>query len=532
MLGGGSLGFDLAAAVGLSISFARGLQIQLYSMPLSNTEPNIHFQQVSVSSIRGGRDPRKFHRSRESAANPQEDRPRRMRAFGLVALTIAYLGALFGTSFTANAHSAEDLQKSGGSGDRTQIQRRAPTASQKLVFIPVFPFQSDGISVPNGNLFLLNAVLYGVSVYGGSGAVGTVFRLNPKVGPSLLYDFEFEGGQFPLGRPIVSGGRIWGTCESGFRDWGHFGGSIWSMNLDGGDAKEHYAWPLPDGPRNEGGYPQSGLTLLKNGDMVGTTLRGGLADKGTLFKLSPAGTVSTIAHFGTGGLGASPYGEVVELSDGTLVGPTFSGGSSNRGTVYAIKGGQVVSVTSFGASDGFGPGPALVPGPDGLLYGTTTFGGGVDKGNGTIFSYDPKKKTLKTIARLTPNIGAQPGKWAPLAWKDGYFYGTAERGGAYDRGTVFRVSLDGTLGSVFNFTGVEGAQPSSGLVEYNGRFHGVTSAGGRYQQGTWYSIYWTTVKRELEIGEGDRSDRSVLSADETTEEQVLDLEVEFEDDDG
>ena len=70
---------------------------------------------------------------------------------------------------------------------------------------------------------------------------------------------------------------------------------------------------------------------------------------------------------------------------------------------------------------------------------------------------------------------------------DGNFYGTTEAGGTKDYGTVFKISSNGALTSLYSFGTIQdtnknpldGANPHAGLVQgHDGNFYGTTSGGG------------------------------------------------------
>ena len=63
---------------------------------------------------------------------------------------------------------------------------------------------------------------------------------------------------------------------------------------------------------------------------------------------------------------------------------------------------------------------------------------------------------------------------------DGNFYGTTSGGGTNDAGTVFKISTNGALTSLYSFTGGnDGADPDAGLVQgSDGYFYGTTPYGG------------------------------------------------------
>ena len=74
---------------------------------------------------------------------------------------------------------------------------------------------------------------------------------------------------------------------------------------------------------------------------------------------------------------------------------------------------------------------------------------------------------------------------------DGYFYGTTANGGTNGSyGTVFKISIDGVLTSLYSFTdGADGANPQAGLVRgSDSYFYSTTDDGGAYGGGTVFKI--------------------------------------------
>lgn len=87
-----------------------------------------------------------------------------------------------------------------------------------------------------------------------------------------------------------------------------------------------------------------------------------------------------------------------------------------------------------------------------------------------------------------PSDGAQP--LGPLTAFNGAFYGMTGKGGKHDRGTIFKVTPDGTETVLHSFTGAkdDGANPSSGFVAHGGTLYGVTEYGGANNLGTFFSL--------------------------------------------
>jgi uncharacterized repeat protein (TIGR03803 family) len=122
----------------------------------------------------------------------------------------------------------------------------------------------------------------------------------------------------------------------------------------------------------------------------------------------------------------------------------------------------------------------LIQGIDGDLYGTTEAGGA--SGFGTVFKMT-LNGTLTTLHRFAGTDGANP--WAGLIQAtNGYLYGTTFAGGASSNcsggcGTVFGITPKGVFTTLHSFIATDGFQPTAALVEANnGLLYGTTSDGG------------------------------------------------------
>src|SRR5437868_8402590 len=76
--------------------------------------------------------------------------------------------------------------------------------------------------------------------------------------------------------------------------------------------------------------------ILKKGNFYGTTLQGGTANAGTVFKITPSGTETVLHSFLGGTDGFNPYGALVSDANNALYSTTLQGGSSNLGTVFKV----------------------------------------------------------------------------------------------------------------------------------------------------------------------------------------------------
>jgi uncharacterized repeat protein (TIGR03803 family) len=232
---------------------------------------------------------------------------------------------------------------------------------------------------------------------------------------------------------------------------------------------------------------------------------------------APRAPAFTVLHSFNYTDGAYPYAGLVQGTDGNLFGTTFGGGCGEKGegegcgTVFKITpGGRLTTLYEFctqdgdECTDGVNPYAGLVQGTDGKFYGTTAYGGtGYGNGDGTVISITAggKLTTLYSFCSQGGNgctDGAEP-EAGLVQGADGYFYGTTLRGGANVNidldGTVFKVTPDGNLTTIYSFCSqggdecTDGYYPTAGLVQGNdGKFYGTTSRGGAKNAGTVFSI--------------------------------------------
>jgi len=142
----------------------------------------------------------------------------------------------------------------------------------------------------------------------------------------------------------------------------------------------------------------------------------------------------------------------------------------------------------FDGTDGQFPVAALVEGTDGNLYGTALAGGAY--GSGTVFRITPDGK-LTTLYNFCAQSGCPDGTYVGglVLAMSGNFYSTAANGGAYGMGTVFRITPSGELTTLYSFCAQGGTVcpdgvGSGGLVQAaSGDFYGTTTVGGSSNNG-------------------------------------------------
>src|SRR5215469_2137500 len=223
-----------------------------------------------------------------------------------------------------------------------------------------------------------------------------------------------------------------------------------------------------------------------DGNLYGTAYLGGANGKGTVFRITPTGKLTTLYNFCSQtncADGSTPQTGLVLSTDGNFYGVTFNGGMNHYGTVFRITSqGMLTVLHHFSQADGVSPYGALVQGTDGNFYGTGYEGGAY--GYGTVFKVTPQG-TLTVLHNFDLT--------------DGTFYGTTWQGGVHDRGTVFKITPEGTLTTLHSFAATEGYFPVASLVEgRDGNFYGVTTSGGlKCGTGTCGTIFRITPQGSL-----------------------------------
>ncbi len=281
---------------------------------------------------------------------------------------------------------------------------------------------------------------------------------------TTLASFDGTDGANPYLAGLVQGsdGNLYGTTKSGGANGD---GVVFQITPSGTLTAIHNFCSQPG--CTDGSAPQAGLVQATDGNFYGTTTKfGGQNKAGTVFRITPSGTLTTLHSF-SGPDGGFPSAALLQAIDGNLYGTTLSGGvnSGAGGTVFKITtSGTLTTLYSFSSltlcTDGSGPQAALVQGTDGNFYGTTVAGGNNSNcasGStcGTVFTLTPSG-ALTTLYNFCsqPNCADGGLPYAGLVQgTDGNFYGTTSFGGSgiASAGTVFKISSSGALTTLYSF---------------------------------------------------------------------------------
>jgi uncharacterized repeat protein (TIGR03803 family) len=309
------------------------------------------------------------------------------------------------------------------------------------------------------------------------------FRVQAGVTFTTLHSFKvFSNGANPWSALVQgSDGNFYGTTFFGGTNGGN--GTVFKISTNGALTS---LYSFTGG--NDGSKPDAGLVQGSDGSLYGTTIYGGTNDAGTVFKISTNGALTSLYSFTGGNDGSGPEAGLVQGRDSNFYGTTTGGGTNGgNGTVFKIStNGALTSLYSFtGTNDGARPYAGLVQGNDGSFYGTT-WGGGTNGGQGTVFKINTNGVLTTLYSFAGGNDGAYP--FAGLVHgSDGNFYGTTSAGAYYSPplgegyGTVFKISTNGSLTTLYSFTGTNDGGSPNGLVQgRDGNFNGTTGGGGTY----------------------------------------------------
>jgi len=313
---------------------------------------------------------------------------------------------------------------------------------------------TDGAQPINTLVQATDGNIYGAVVVGGANGGGTIFKITPTGALTTLYNFCSESG-----------------CT-------------------------------------DGSQPQTRLVQAVNGDFYGVAYSGGAHGAGTIFKITPSGTLTTLYSFcsryiiNVGCTDGQGPNALLQATNGKFYGGTYAGGANGYGTVFEVTpSGRLTTLYGFcsqaNCSDGANPTTGMIQATNGNIYGTTYWGGrGGFSGNGTIFEITPSgtHTTLYSFcSQSNCSDGAHPNAGVVQA-TSGDLYGTTYGGGANNvGGTVFTIAPGGTLSTLYRFCSKtdcpDGSNPYATVIQAtDGNFYGATGSGGAHGGGAAFKI--------------------------------------------
>jgi uncharacterized repeat protein (TIGR03803 family) len=396
-------------------------------------------------------------------------------------------------------------------------------------FTKLFDFSGSDGRVPYGTLVQgTDGNFYGTTSSGGGNCTilnppgcGTIFKITPQGALTTIYTFcsvyvnlQCLDGETPIAGLILgTDGNFYGTARGGTG----YVGTIYRFSPQG------VLTTLYNFSGNDGNGPGRLIQGI-DGSFYGTTSSGGSsrttgncgqAGCGTVFKIAQDGTFTTLHNFDSND-GSLITAGLVQGADGDLYGTATEGGSSNCqygcGSIYKIStSGTFTTLYSFCTSlpctDGSYPQSGLVLATDGNFYGTTETGG---TGAGTVFKVTPNG-SLTTLYTFSYSTGFSP-LGTLIQASDGNFYGTTYGGGSGGYGTVFRITPSGRLTTLHCFDGTDGSLLDYGGVVQgvDGKFYGTTPSGGASDNGVVFSL---TVDFNLILSVSNMGNGTITSSD-------------------
>ena len=351
----------------------------------------------------------------------------------------------------------------------------------------------------NGSSPLRNALVqgtdgnfYGTAFSGGAFGKGSVYKVTKDGTISLVYSFcalaHCADGAEPSS-PLVVGadGNFYGTTQGGGSGT-EPAGTFFKLTPGGTLTTLHNFCSLPYCP--DGGGPTGALVLAFDGNFYGVASQfGNSSGSGTIFKITPAGTLTTLYNFCSKTDctdGSRPLAGLVQARDGSFYGTT-EGGTTGNGTVFRFTPtGQFKNLYTFctvsGCPDGNNPYGPLVVTASGNIYGTAAGGGqGADGSGGTVFEMT-SAGTFSVVYRFCSATNCDDGSGPQsglILGSDGQLYGSTDEGGFNGKGTAFRITSAGASVRLHSFYSTDGAYPMSALVQStDGSLYGDTSNGG------------------------------------------------------
>ena len=260
---------------------------------------------------------------------------------------------------------------SGGANFRGAVFKMTPAGVVSL-FYSFDDTNPDGGTFPDGPLVLgRDGNFYGTTPKGGNNNYGTAYQLTSSGVYTTLHSFSAglnpDGGG-PEGALIEGApGDFYGTASFG----GANGGGVVFKITSAGGFTPLYSFSAQES--GDGQIPLGALIAAGDGNFYGTTSQGALGGNvavfrgnGTVFKISPAGVLTTVHQFAPAPYGGTPHAGLIQVADGNFYGTSF-GGASDVGAIFKITpAGNYTTLYSFtGDADGNGPEAALAEGSGG-----------------------------------------------------------------------------------------------------------------------------------------------------------------------
>jgi uncharacterized repeat protein (TIGR03803 family) len=323
-----------------------------------------------------------------------------------------------------------------------------------------------------------NGKLYGLTRSGGSDDHGVLFEFNPLTNQYVKkIDFKSEKCRYPIGELIEGkSGKFYGlTNYRGERDYKE---GIFEFDLSKNTMIEIFNFKKC--------RPKGGLIKAKNGKYYGVTYGGGDYDDGILFEYDNlSDSVSIKINFDDSWPLDIMANSLFFTESKKMLVLTNPGSRYSLGGLFQYnpieKG--LIKKNDFNLRIGYCPVGNLIQATTGSIYGVMNRGGKYDKG--TLYEYDENKNIFKKIF----DFGGDKGEYTRngvIEGLNGKLYGTTTKGGEFDKGTLFEYNLStGIFSKKLDFNGkiIESEYIGELVQHTNGKLYGFSSQGGNYGYG-------------------------------------------------
>lgn len=321
--------------------------------------------------------------------------------------------------------------------------------------------------------------MYGVTRKGGLYDFGIVFEFNPNTNIyTKIADFNIQNGAFPEGALLLVNGLLYGMTLSGGTN---SAGVIFECNPITNTITKKI-----DLISATGINPYGSLLLASNGKLYGMTSAGGINNAGVIFEYDISSNlyIKKIDFGTTGAIGSTPYGSLMEASNGKLYGMTKNGGINGDGNIFEYD--YNTNICTNKVNNIGNPYGSLIEAINGKIYGLS-FGG--LNGLGHLFEYDPNTASY-SIKYSFPNNGSAAKPYGSLLEaSNGKLYGMLSGSNNNTLGRIFEYNpTTSTLTGGYSFVNtINGKLPMGSLIEYQSdggsNLYGVTNIGGERSQG-------------------------------------------------
>jgi len=349
---------------------------------------------------------------------------------------------------------------------------------------------------------LSNGTFYG-TVFGGFNGDpdrGSVYQLGPNGFVTTLYQFQAATQEEANPTILIGGadGNLYGATAP--RAVGDLNGMIFKLTPAGVftaiyrfvDGKGTHATSLVQAA--DGNFYGTAA-----GDSSGGFFNHppSMHNAGIFFKVTPAGVLTTLYSF-TGGTDGSLPNAITQGADGNFYGSTLCGPESpanvfsGLGNVFKITpAGAMTTLYAFtGGLDGGNPGK-VIQGGDGNFYGISTY-----PSIAQVFKVTPAG-VRNTVLRFEGNNGSGPSRL--MVSTDGNVYGTTQDGGIPQAGSIFGITPAGQINTYIFDGAATGGHPSQLFEGEEHNLYGASATGGAFNKGTIFRLNMAPPRNLLNI---------------------------------